>query len=100
MKEGLIIAVVIGVLVSIPVICIVRLIAIATSRLRRTFPRFSLRTMLYAATFLPPLIAGVWAMATVQWYRSRGMPYGTGRAVRELERDLRARPFHKAHPSQ
>jgi hypothetical protein len=78
--------------VSIPVICIVRLVALAIGRLRRTFPRFSLRTLLYIAAFLPPLIAGLWAVAQLQWYRSRGMPYGTDRAVRELERDLKSRP--------
>jgi hypothetical protein len=92
MKEGLTIAVVIGLVVCIPVICIVRLVVLSIGRLRRTFPRFSLRTMLFIATFLPPLIAGVWAVAQLQWYRSRGMPYGTDRAVRELERNLKARP--------
>lgn len=93
MKEGLLLGFAIALMVSIPVICTVRLVVMALGRLRRTFPRFSLRTMLYAATFLPPLIAGVWAVAQVRWYRSRGMPYGTDRAVRELERDLKSRPF-------
>jgi hypothetical protein len=86
------ISVAIALAFSVPVICIVRLGVLAIGQLRRTFPRFSLRTLLYIATFLPPLIAGVWAVAQLQWYRSRGMPYGTDRAVRELERDLKSRP--------
>lgn len=92
MNEGLLIGVAIALLVSIPVICAVWLVRMALIRLRRTFPRISLRTMLYAAALLPPLIAGVWAVAQLQWYRSRGMPYGTDPAVRQLERNLRSRP--------
>jgi hypothetical protein len=93
MNEGFMVGVAIALAVSIPVIGVVRLVTLAIGRLRRTFARFSLRTLLYIATFLPPLIAGVWAVAQLQWYQSRGMPYGTDRAVKELERDLKSRPF-------